>query len=232
MFVKKSKKILLCSSLSILSYGLLTNKGFASAPVAQQNIATSTTDSSSIVDSGSNPLNDNVTTIPDGENYLESVRGVVKDYNHNESLSLFSSASSVQSPASVKASTMCVQKVPAGFYASDSLDSKQNGMVSTSRAALYLPMFQLNQGAKFILNIPEQTDGTGKIQNYIGLVLLRHGDGSAYGDIICFAQYLSPQQRDDRNAASSPSQNVASGQAGTVSSAPVSPSVATPAASA
>lgn len=194
MFSQKFQKNLLSSVFFMISAVSVIDLGISAGQNQQVVATTTTTDSSAIMNSSSNAATDNVATIAEGEAYLESVRGVVKDYNHNESLALFSAASSVQAPASVKATTLCVQKVPAGSYLSDCLDAKQNGMVSASRSALYFPMFQLNRGAKFVLKVPEQTDGTGKIQDYIGLVVLRHGDGSAYGDIICFAQYLSPQQ--------------------------------------
>ncbi len=199
MFVQKSKKNLFCSVYSMFSCFLFPFLGLAATPAVSTGVVeTQQKTTNTTVDSGSvasqNAVTDNVATVSEGETYLEAVRGKAKDYNHNESLSLFSESSSVPAPVGVKASTVCIQKVPAGFYLSDALDAKQNGMVSVSRSALYLPMFQLNQGAKFILNVPEQTDGTGKIQNYIGLVLLRHGDGLADGDIICFAQYLAPQQ--------------------------------------
>ncbi|MBA4249159.1 MAG: hypothetical protein C0432_00350 [Candidatus Puniceispirillum sp.] len=215
MFVQKSKKILLCSVCLMFSYSLFPTLGLTATSTAstevtatQENNVATTVDSGSVTDASQNAMTDNVATIADGETYLETVRGKVKDYNHNESLSLFSESSTVAAPAGVKASTVCAQKVPAGFYLADALDPKQNGMVSVSRSALYLPMFQLNHGAKFILNVPEQTDGTGKIQNYIGLVLLRHGDGSADGDIICFSQYLAPQQSGRREFSSSVSPQV------------------------
>lgn len=148
--------------------------------------STSTTQSSQ----GTSPTNIFGQNIQDGPTFLQSVLSVTQSFSHNEAMAAFASASMLPIHPSADFATECLMNTTKGVYRIHSLNPKAVGIITNPvDLAAYNVLFTLNRGATFNYNVPSNADGSGSVLNYKGQVFLKHGDGTASGDMICFARY-------------------------------------------
>lgn len=126
----------------------------------------------------------------DGPTFLANVMKVTKLYRHNEMIAAYSTAAMLPVSPTVDYAVVCFQRTRKGIFKVNSRNPAFQGMM-TSKADLdaYFQLFKLNKGSTFNYNIPINADGSGNVYTFYGQVFLKHGDGLANGDTICFARY-------------------------------------------
>lgn len=129
---------------------------------------------------------------PEGEKYNSSVFNHVAPFSHQEAVSAFVAASSHPIQAGEDQGIVCIQKTSKGFFRSHSTSPGARGIVTSEMDLNALrPLFKLTKKKRFVLSVPAQEDGKGEYLNYIGQIILISGDGSANGDVVCYARYHS-----------------------------------------
>jgi hypothetical protein len=165
---------------------------------------------------------------PTGENFLTAVQNAITGLSHRNSVSLFTAASSVPTP-SPDCAVVCIQKTGQGLYRSHSQNPNARGYIHAhGDLQAFLPLFQIQPGHKFMLNMPNNLDGTGNILSYIGLIILKDGDGTIDGDVVCYARYFEPVQNVSSVALAPTPTTVAAPAPVTPPTAPVSVAASTP----
>lgn len=128
--------------------------------------------------------------IKDGPTFLEKVIIVTKNFTHAESLAAFAATALLPANPDADFASVCMQRTNKGIFRIHSQNPAAIGIVnSTVDLTAYNSLFTLSRGDTFNYNIPLNINGTGQTVTYYGQIFLKHGDGSALGDVICFARY-------------------------------------------
>ncbi len=126
----------------------------------------------------------------DGPAFLANVMRVTKPYRHNEMIAAYSTAAMLPVSPTVDYAVVCFQRTRKGVFKVNSRNPAFQGMMrSQADLDAYFQLFKLNKGSTFNYNIPMNADGSGNVYTFYGQVFLKHGDGLANGDTICFARY-------------------------------------------
>lgn len=128
----------------------------------------------------------------DGERYNSAVFNHVAPFSHKDAVSAFASSIGVPVQSGEDQAIVCIQKTSKGYYRSHSTSPGARGIVVSEMDLNALrPLFKLSKKKRFVLSVPAQEDGKGEYLNYIGQIILISGDGSANGDVVCYARYHS-----------------------------------------
>jgi hypothetical protein len=126
----------------------------------------------------------------DGPTYLKNVMLATESFGHNEDLAAFASAALIPTKPDSDYAAVCLQKTEKGVFRVHSQNPAALGLVtSQTDITAFSSLFKLEKGATFNYNLPANIDGSGAPITYYGQLFLKHGDGKASGDVVCFARY-------------------------------------------
>ncbi len=173
-----------------------TNSANATSNAAQTSQtfspSSNTTQPSSVSPTGSTVPQSSIYTVEatDGPSYLKAIKESTKSFAHGESLAAFAASALVPVKPDADYASVCIQKTLNGLFRIHSQNPAALGILTgkVDRVA-FKALFKLNKWATFDYNVPANADGTGNITTYYGQIFLKHGDGTAHGDVICFARY-------------------------------------------
>ena len=152
--------------------------------------APATVAGTAMVPTGQNGSNIFNVQAPDGPTYLANVMLATQGFSHNEALAAFAAAALIPVNPHNDFATVCMQKTASGIFRVHSQNPAALGIVTNQTdITAFNELFSLGKKSTFNYNVPTNVDGSGPILTYFGQLFLKSGDGSAYGDVVCFARY-------------------------------------------